>query len=106
MVSLLCRRVHDGAFTIAPVLNHHSPWNEIGEHVTVAPNEIRFEDESSSSRLLFPLMAFEDAMSRCSSGSTATSVTLWLSKGLRLEQSDPSFKRRLDQLDARISADR
>ena len=39
-------------------------------------------------------------------GKHGNSVTLWLSKGLRLEQSDPSFKRRLDQLDARISADR
>ena len=39
-------------------------------------------------------------------GKHDNSVTLWLSKGLRLEQSDPSFKRRFDQLDARISADR
>jgi len=31
---------------------------------------------------------------------------LWLSKGLGLEQNDPDFKRRPDQLDARISADR
>jgi len=32
------------------------------------------------------------------------SVTLWLSKGLSLERSDPEFKRRLDRLDARISS--
>ena len=31
------------------------------------------------------------------------SVTLWLNKGLRLERSDPEFKRRLDRLDAAIS---
>jgi REP element-mobilizing transposase RayT len=36
-------------------------------------------------------------------GKHGNSVTLWLSKGLRLERSDPDFRRRLDDLDAAIS---
>jgi len=36
-------------------------------------------------------------------GKHGNSITMWLGKGLCLEQTDPDFERRLDQLDAEIS---
>ena len=75
----------------------------------VARGEFIFDDDSEAIEfvtLALPPYGFRGRDVALFLGKHGNSVTLWLSKGLRLEQSDPSFKRRLDQLDARISADR
>ncbi len=66
------------------------------------PNQIRGRIEFVT--LALPRYGFRGRDVAELLGKHGNSVTSWLSKGLSLERSDPTFKRRLDHLDAQISS--